>query len=251
MVNLTAGRLSKPIPFISSDFPEKCRTTFNAHIDNVPSAGLSIAGVYKYNSGKPFVIKGNDIFDPEGPHGTPPVRNHAIWATLYTKYNVSASRLTGYIRPTGIGPKTAAATGSATLIVIIPQLGDEDTGINNATTPTQAEYDKIRNHPLAKIYRYDHHANIPSRAVKIDVSCKTFDILDYYDHAHSDDHAAYIGQLNTAISAAPATAVDWYWHIYLLADSATFASTSSNTLSIELNVDVTYYTKLLGQKTVG
>jgi hypothetical protein len=249
MVNKAKSLIRQKVPFIAADFPEKCRTLFAKHFDNIPTAGALKNGVYRINNDSAIILKGNDIFDPEAGHGSNPVRNHSLWSSLYTKYNVTACRITGRLRPNGTGLRsTGTDTGSAFLFVIIPRL-DTIPMYTSSPDPTATEYRTIRNHPLATVYRFNYDADRPSRQLKIDVSAKTYDVLEYYDAEQSSDHPLYLSHLNTSIGNSPTAAVNWYWHIYLLADSPSFTNTS--TRAIECDLDLHFYTELLGQKTVG
>ncbi len=245
MPNIVSSIHYQKTPYIHSDFPEKCRTIFTIRFDNTPAAGALKNGCYATQ----VIVAGNDIFDPTAGHGGDTVRNLTIWTTIYSAYNVTASRVRGSIRPSGAGLKDTGVTGGGVYFVCIPRL--DTTVMHSGASATAAEYNLILHHPLAKVYRYDHHSTIPSRSIKIDVSAKTEHVLEYYDDTNvSADHAVYLSDVNTVITAGVTNAqVSWFWHIYMLADTSTW--TSTGTLAWEANLNLDYYTELLGQKTVG
>jgi hypothetical protein len=247
MVNTLAQARRKKTPYIHSDFPHKCRTQFNIYIERQPgpddAESVPEDGIVNDSD---LIIKGNDIYDPFADHGSNTVRNHTVWASLYSKYNVTSSWLRGHFRPS----TQDTAKNDKFLFVAIPRM--TSTLMYTQDNPTIPEHRAILHHPLAVITPYVFDSTKPSKTCYINVSARTQDVFEYYDAEISTDHATYLAHINNDFSESPATDShpEWFWHVYMLTDGPQ-SGTSSVQIGMECSAQITYYTELIGQLTVG
>lgn len=234
------------IPKVSSLFPHRVFSKFLWTTNGTIGDGAAPADGGSGPPPETAYLYTTSLIDPGGDFAGTKAVNAAVWATLYTYYNIRAAKITMTVKPSYLmGPKTTLALNNVTTFAETLNTGGLDKKmwlvfIPSTSTTALTDPHHILNHDRATKYLIPTLRSGKSRKISLFISHKKFWKRNY------NDTQSWRNVYNDQTAIASNSTYSIYTHMYLIKFDLTDATT--NALALTVDMRMTQYVELSSSK---